>query len=655
MTLFLAGAALLVIAAITAGVARGQRGADGVYSAFTLSGAGVAAIPAIRVLHGGAAISVRLRSTLPGGDWVFGIDALSAVFLLTILGVGALTAVYGTAYMRHTADATRRAWAHAAFVLELAALSLVVVAQSAVLFLIAWELMAIGSFLTVVIEHERAEVRRAGLMYLVATHTGTLALIVMFAVWAGPGADWSFAALAASSRATSFPVAAVLLLALVGFGVKAGLVPLHFWLPSAHSAAPSHVSALLSGIIIKMGVYGLLRVLSLMGAPPEWFGWTLLAVGAASGLLGVLWAIAQGDIKRLLAYSSVENVGVIAMGIGVGALGSAYGHPAIAVIGYAAAALHAANHALFKTLLFLAAGAVYRATGTRNLEELGGLARHMPLTWAVFLVGSLAIIGLPPLNGFVSEWILYQGLFRAGATVSGLRLAILFAPALALIGGIALACFAKIAGVAFLGDPRTERAERASEADATFHAPMLALAAGCAAMGILPFAFVPSFVRAAGTIAGNSVSTRGAAEFSRPLGVDWLSLVAVLLVIGTAIIWALRNARLRRRIVRTAPTWACGYGLRTSRMQYTASSFASPLVTLFGPLSGVEEHREADAWYSVSRDIVLDRAALPLWGRMKTAALRLRPMQQGRLHVYLLYTVGSVVAVLAYLVFAGGR
>ncbi|HEX7018965.1 MAG TPA: proton-conducting transporter membrane subunit [Gemmatimonadaceae bacterium] len=654
MTLFLAGMALLAVAAIIAGVARGQRGADVMFSGFTVAGAAVAAVPALRVLATGVPVTAHLRSTLPGGDWVFGIDALSAVFLLTVVGVGALTAIYGTAYMRHSADAGRRGWAHGIFALEVAALALVTVAQSAVLFLIAWELMAIGSFLTLVVEHEHAEVRRAGLMYLVATHTGTLALIAMFAAWGGRAGDWSFAALAASSHTLPHSGAAVLLLALVGFGVKAGLVPLHFWLPSAHSAAPSHVSALLSGVVIKMGVYGLLRVLVLFGTPPVWWGWTVLTIGAVSGVLGVLWALAQHDIKRLLAYHSVENIGIILMGVGVGALGAAYRHPALAVIGYAAAALHTVNHALFKSLLFLSAGAVYRATGTRNLEELGGLARRMPLTWIAFLVGSVAIIGLPPLNGFVSEWLVYQGLFRAGQTASGLRLAVLAAPALALIGGLALACFAKVAGVVFLGTARSDRALRAAEVAPTYHVAMVSMALACVVIGALPYLVLPSFVLAAGNVAGTRVSPLGAAAFARLIDARQISAVAFALVAVVVVLWLLRDALLRRRSVRTAPTWGCGYGFPTARMQYTASSFAAPLITLFGPASGVEEHVDATVYHSAPRDLVLDRAVRPLWARVQRAAERVRPIQQGRLHVYLLYTVGTVVAVLAYLMLASG-
>ena len=290
----------------------------------------------------------------------------------------------------------------------------------------------------------------------------------------------------------------MLLLALVGFGFKAGFVPMHFWLPPAHAAAPSHVSALMSGIVIKTGIYGLLRVVLLLGGAPAWWGWIVLGLGIISGVLGVLWALAQHDIKRLLAYHSVENIGIILMGIGVGVLGVAYHAPLVAMLGFTGGLLHTVNHAVFKSLLFLGAGAVYRATGTRNMEELGGLARRMPLTWLAFLIGAAAIVGLPPLNGFVSEWLVYQGLFATSQSSDVLRLAVLGIPALALIGALALACFTKVAGVVFLGTPRTAHASRATEVGRGRYLPALALAVTCLALGVAPalgIAFVSSAAR----------------------------------------------------------------------------------------------------------------------------------------------------------------
>jgi formate hydrogenlyase subunit 3/multisubunit Na+/H+ antiporter MnhD subunit len=667
MTLFFLGVALLLAAAIAAWAVRAPALRDRAFTTLVVAGAVAASVPAWRVFVTGGHVGGRWPSGLPGGDWVFGIDALSALFLLAVLGVGAASAACGAASLRshggvgHRGDASS-AFGSSAFALLVLALALVVTAESALPFLCAWELMAIGSFLLIVTEHEHAEVRRAGLIYLVATHTGTLLLFVMFAYWGRATGDWSFAALAAARPGPAWGGAPLFLLALGGFGVKAGLVPLHFWLPPAHAAAPSHVSALMSGVVIKTGIYGLLRVAMLAGTPPLWWGWVVLGLGVASAVLGVLWALAQHDLKRLLAYHSVENVGIILMGVGVGALGSASGHPALAALGYGAAVLHTVNHALFKALLFLSAGAVYHATGTRNMEELGGLARRMPVTWVAFLVGSVAIVGLPPLNGFVSEWLVYLGLFRAGEAAGGLRLALLGAPALALVGGLALACFAKVAGVVFLGRPRGARPLEAREPGAGVLLPPLVLAGACAAIGLAPGAVVPPFLAAGAAVAGAPSGPASAALSAAlrdvlrdvPRDAQRIAAFAAWLLFVSLALGGVRWAVLRRRRVRADQTWACGYGATTPRMQYTASSFAAPLLALFGGLSGVAEHRGATVFHSTPRDLVLDDVALPLWARVQRAALRLRPMQQGRLHLYLLYIVAALLVLLVYLVAAPG-
>jgi formate hydrogenlyase subunit 3/multisubunit Na+/H+ antiporter MnhD subunit len=471
----------------------------------------------------------------------------------------------------------------------------------------------------------------------------------MFATWDVTATNWSFDALAAASPSLSAgATTAILLLALVGFGFKAGFVPLHFWLPPAHAAAPSHVSALMSGIVIKTGIYGMLRVLLLLGGAPAWWGWLVLGLGVSSGILGVLWALAQHDIKRLLAYHSVENIGIILMGIGVGSLGVAYHAPVIAMLGFAGGLLHTVNHALFKSLLFLGAGAVYRATGTRNMEELGGLARRMPLTWLGFLVGAAAIIGVPPFNGFVSEWLVFQGLFAAGQTSEVSRLAVLGVPALALIGGLALACFAKVAGIVFLGTPRTVRASAATEVPRGGYLPALALASTCVVLGMIPSLGIGLVNATARDLAGAPTAALPVAVTS---GAWTISLVALSTLVLSALLWVTRRAISRQRTTRREPTWACAYDAPTPRMQYTSSSFAAPLLSIFGPLSGVRVERSATALHTHAVDLVLDGVALPLWRRVHRAALRLRGMQQGRLHFYLLYVMAALLVLLGYLAF----
>jgi len=653
MTAFVAGVALIV----TGGAIALSRRA-GPALAVLLAGCLLAAVDPVRVLAGADAMTLTIPASMPGGDWLLGIDALSAVFLLAILGVGGAAAVFGA---RHH-DGGR--FGQLAFAILLAAIALVVAARGVIVFLVAWEIMAIASYVLIVTHHEEAEVRRAGLIYLVATHTATLALFAMFATWggggAGPAADWSFPALAAASRDLGpRATAAILLLALFGFGFKAGCVPLHFWLPPAHAAAPSHVSALMSGIVIKTGIYGLLRVLLMLGGAPAWWGWLVLGIGAASAVLGVLWALAQHDVKRLLAYHSVENIGIILMGIGVGTLGVAHGSPVIAMLGFAGGLLHTVNHALFKSLLFLGAGAVYHATGTRNLEELGGLAKRMPLTWLGFVVGAAAIIGVPPFNGFVSEWLVFQAMFAAGQSKDLLRLAILGLPLLALTGGLALACFAKVAGVVFLGTARTSRAASAVEVERSVVVATLALAATCAVLGIVPMLGIslvraPAAALAAAPLPGFPVVLPAIPD--RVASGAWAISLAALVTLGlAAALWLLRARLMRGQTIRREATWGCGFDDVTPRMQYTASSFAAPLLQVFGGLSGVHEHRAPSSLRTHPIDLVLDGVALPLWELVHRAAVRLRAIQQGRgrLHVYLLFVMAALLAMLAYLAIGG--
>lgn len=645
MTLFLVGLGLLVAGGVGAVVARRPAVASALYQVLVIAGCGTAAIDVVRVLVSGTSLSLTIPATLPGGDWRLGIDALSAVFLLVVLGVGAVCAVFGTHDLARLARP--RGFTQLAFAVLVTAIAFVVAARGIVVFLGAWEIMAISSYVLIVTDYDEREVRRAGLIYLVATHTATLALFAMFAIWAASAADWSFASLATASRALDpAAVAAILMLALVGFGFKAGCVPLHFWLPPAHAAAPSHVSALMSGIVIKTGIYGLLRVLLMLGGAPAWWGWLLFWIGITSGVLGVLWALAQHDSKRLLAYHSVENIGIILMGIGVGVLGAAHGSPTIAVLGFAGGLLHTVNHALFKSLLFLGAGAVYRATGTRNMEELGGLARRMPLTWFGFAVGAAAIIGVPPFNGFVSEWLVYQGMFVSADTVPSLRLALFGIPALALIGALALACFAKVSGVVFLGSPRTAHAAEATEGGRGTYLPMFALAATCIALGVFPALGLSLVGAAARELTGLEGAEIPRGVVSGAWAISGLALASVTL---TAVLWWVRNVFARRQTVRSDVTWACGYDAVTPRMQYTASSFAAPLLSIFGRLSGVRVERSGDTLRTHPVDLVLDGVALPLWNGMQRLALRLRATQQGRLHVYLLYVMAALLVMLAYL------
>jgi formate hydrogenlyase subunit 3/multisubunit Na+/H+ antiporter MnhD subunit len=623
------------------------------YLLLSAAGAIFALVPALRVLGGGAVPVARWATGVPGGAWVFGVDPLSAWFLVLILSAGYASLAYGTSYLTAEAEHGSVAFARAVFAALLAALVLVVIAQAAVPFLAAWELMALAGYFAVVFDDAQEEVRRAGLVYLVATHAGTLALFLLFGTWSAFVPDLSFAAMAAGAGKLAGVRFLLLALGLLGFGVKAGFVPLHFWLPEAHGAAPSHVSAVMSGVVIKMGIYGLLRLVTLLSLPPAWWGWTLLILGAASAILGVVWALAQHDLKRLLAYHSVENVGIILLGLGAGVLGFAYRLPLLALLGFSGALLHTLNHALFKSLLFLGAGNVLRATGTRDLERLGALGRRMPVTWVVFLVASVAIVGLPPLNGFVSEWLVFQALFQAGFSRSPAELSVFGAAALALVGGLALACFAKVCGVVFLGQARSESGRDAQEQSAGHLAPAVALALGCVAIGLAPGLILGPVLRTASFVVG--IPDEAAGRLVGPIVAQGrqISSVALLAIGASLLLWLVRTAALRRAGLARGATWGCGYAAPTPRMQYTASSFAAPLLGFFGRLSGVRAERTATSFHTRPGNLVLDRAFFPLWRTLQAASARLRPIQQGRLQLYLLYLVVTVGLLLVYLALWG--
>jgi formate hydrogenlyase subunit 3/multisubunit Na+/H+ antiporter MnhD subunit len=640
---------LLAGGAAAVGLADRPRLADRAFAALIAAGCLVAAVPAISVLGGGEVQGLAFEAAVPGGPWVFGVDALSALFLIAIASVGGASAIFGVAYLGEERQHRPVATAHLLVAVLLAALMLVVTARAAVPFLIAWEVMAVAAWALVVHEHERKEIRRAGLLYLVATHAATLALIGLFAAWGSGARDLTFEALAERAPALPAEGSWVVALALVGFGLKAGIVPLHFWLPEAHAAAPSHVSALMSGVLIKAGIYGLLRVAALLASPPAWWGWVLLGLGISSGVLGVVWALAQHDLKRLLAYHSVENVGIILLGLGAGVLGVAYGSPATAVLGFAGAALHTLNHALFKGLLFLGAGSIARGTGTRDLDRLGGLARTMPATAATFLIGSAAIVGLPPLNGFVSEWLVFRSLLRAGVDPGGARPAVLAAAVLGLIGALALACFAKVFGVVFLGEARDEGVVRARESTPGLVWPLVALAAACTLIGLLPIVALGAVVRVGSLVAGAPPSAElEALAPALPATVFTLSLAAAI-----ALTWGFAASAGRRRSDRTAWTWGCGYPAPRPRMQYTASSFAAPLLAPYKVVSGLHVERTRSRFATHAADLVLDGVLVPVWHRLRAAAALLRPIQRSRLSLRLVYMEVVLIVLLLYLLLGG--
>ena len=488
MTLLLLAMAILLAGAMAVLLlSRVDRNLSWLCAGSVVIAAVLGCIPAIQVLLGGTAEQLHFPWPVPFGEFFIELDPLSAWFLLPTLLLSALSAIYGVGYLRSWQGRRSLGPVWFFYCLLVLGMVLVLLARNAVLFLVAWELMALASFFLVTFEHERESVREAGWIYFVATHLGTAFLLAFFLLLARETGSMDFTVWAEKGIQTQGLAGILFLLAVVGFGTKAGFMPLHVWLPEAHPAAPSHVSALMSGVMIKTGIYGLLRAFTFLGTPPLWWGWGLIAIGLTSGVLGVLFALAQHDLKRLLAYHSVENIGIIALGLGVGLLGMSTGSSMLIVLGFGGALLHVVNHALFKGLLFLGAGAVLHGTETLEIDHLGGLLKRMPWTAVTFLMGAVAISGLPPLNGFVSEFLIFLGAFKGGISTAGAIAVPLLAliAGLALIGGLAVACFTKAFGIVFLGEPRSEHVSQAHEAGWTMRLPMLALAAGCVLIGLL--------------------------------------------------------------------------------------------------------------------------------------------------------------------------
>jgi len=615
-----------------------------------------------------AAISPASTSTLAlplGLPWLgahFRIDALAAFFLVLIDLGGALASLYGLGYGRHE-DAPQRVLPF--FPAFLAGMNLVVLADDAFTFLLSWEFMSLASWALVMAHHRDAANRKAGYLYIVMASFGTLALLLAFGLLAGPEGSYDFAVMRAAEH-TSATAAIVLILLLLGAGSKAGLVPLHVWLPLAHPAAPSHVSALMSGVMTKVAVYGFIRVVfDLLGTPTAWSSVVVLLFGGGTAVLGILHALMEKDLKRLLAYSTIENIGVIFVSLGLALAFAANGMGLAAALALTAALFHALNHSFFKSLLFFGAGAVLVATGERDMEKLGGLIHRMPFTSFAFLVGCMAISALPPFNGFVSEWLAFQAVLQSPELPQwGLKIII---PAvgglLALSAALAAACFVKAFGVIFLGRPRTFVAGQAREADRLSLAAMFVLAALCLLAGILPGAVMDSLAPATLSLIG--------ARMPVQMGVPWLSIVPItetrssynglLVFLFTALSASLTAYLVHRfasRALRRAPAWDCGFPEADPATQYTAGSFAQPIRRVFGTLAfrareQVDMPAPGDLRPArltvVSRDLIWDGLYLPIAGAIGFIAAKLNHLQFLTIRRYLSLVFLALVVLLLVL------
>jgi formate hydrogenlyase subunit 3/multisubunit Na+/H+ antiporter MnhD subunit len=587
-----------------------------------------------------------------------GIDQLSAFFLAPLFVLVAASSIYAVQYLKPFYAKKNIGLFWLFFNLLASSIATLVITRNGVFFLVAWEIMSVSSYFLVTFEDEHKSVRQAGIIYLISSHIGVMFLFFLFVMMGNACGSMEFADFS-SGLSNLLPVSSIIFtLAVIGFGVKAGFVPFHFWLPQAHPAAPSPVSALMSAVMIKTGIYGLLRILMFIGPPRLWWGIALLGIGLISGILGVLFALAQHDVKRLLAYHSVENIGIIAIGIGLGLIGLNKELPILALFGFAGSLLHIINHALFKGLLFLGAGAVVQQTGTRNIELLGGVFKKMPVTGITFLIGAAAISGLPPLNGFASEFLIYFGSFSC-ITDSSLTPAIsslLAITGLALIGALAVACFTKVFSIVFLGHARSAAAEKASEPGKMMQSSMVFLAVLCILIGISMPLIIPGF---RGLLA--EVSGLASSEINLFLGQAkttfvFINKIYLVLAVVFVFLLLLRKKMLAKKPVRTAPTWDCGYNQPSPKMQYTGSSFAQPITDFFNFILRADKKAELPSdtfpkkisMHTESNDIFMRYIYEPLSAKIYSLIMKLRWIQHGRLQVYILYIVVTLLILIIW-------
>src|SRR5690348_2021717 len=625
------------------------------------AGAGVTGIVlGIAGLLAPAPLILSLPSTLPLLTFAIRLDPLASFFVLTISLAGLSAAIYALGYVTEFYGRVSLGALGSLFNGFLLSMTLVVIADNGFFFLIVWELMSLLSYFLVVTEHEKADVRYAGFFYLIMTHVGTAFIIIAFLIFFQGAGSFSFE----TFRHPEQPLpegmrTLVFLMALIGFGTKAGIVPLHVWLPYAHPAAPSHISALMSGVMIKTAIYALLRVYFdfFGGHFPWWWGFVVLAIGAVSALLGVMYALMEHDLKSLLAYHSVENIGIILLGIGAGMIFHSYDLDELAALGLIAGLYHTINHAVFKALLFFGAGSLLYATHTRNMEEYGGLLRRMPWTGAFFLIGAVSIAALPPTNGFVSEWLVFQTLFLSYEMPSLLMKLMLpiAAAMLALTGVLALTCFAKAFGISFLALPRSSHAKHAEEVPRPMRIGMGFLAASCIALGLAPMLAVPMMDRVTASMIGTSIADRMVALGGwalAPVNVEFSSLSSPVLGFVLAATAALGLALVAlysgTRPYRYGKTWACGLNL-TPRMEYSATGFVQPIKrvfsTIYQPTVKLEtEFLEESRYFAKRRrfEFHIEPAFQkylydPVITFMSGLADRLRIVQAGSLHLYLAY------------------
>ncbi len=634
----------------------------------------VAAMSLLGVVLGASAYNVPVRlgvfSHPVFGTSSFVCDQLSSWFLIIVCGIFAIGAFYGRAYLSHYKTTRIQEVLHWGMTLiTLAGLVILLTTNNLIVFLIGWEMMAIGSFFAVIFEYDHLQVVKAGLNYFIQSHIAVLLITIVF-VWSmtvsGSTTFDGLRVFFASSSSTTQIVAMALLIA--GFGFKAGLVPFHSWLPLAHPAAPSHISALMSGVIVKAGIYGIVRFGSMLSGSEAQLpiGVTLLILGVISGLYGILNAAEHRDFKRMLAYCTIENVGIIAMGLGVGFIGLGSANTILAVIGFGGALLHTLNHAIFKALLFFGAGNVYVSVHSRNMEDLGGLIKKMPRTAVIFLIGSLAIGALPPFGGFVSELLIYNG-FLHGFGLASIPVSTLMAIsgcALAVIGGVSMLAFTKTFGVVFLGSPRKELAHEPHEVEGSMLWPAYVLVALTLCVIFLPAFLVSHLFSVSLSIFGINASSIDIVALNDIVKTtQYVGYAMFGLLVGVLIFLAVRQYFSMRRPSAVGATWGCGYKRPITGIQYTSKSFAKTLIDMchgllpsnerFKPITNEEIFPEDRSHMSVDFDLVDEKMVSPVSQSMLHGLERFQFIQNGMLQRYIVYGLGYVVILIASVVIFG--
>ena len=653
----LQGACDPAIVAIIAALVIGCTGIPGLFLRTPGTGQMIAAAGTILAALAGipAALALLFSHTitpyilawgLPFGPCELAIDPLSAFFLIPIFLVAATGSLFALGYWPAKEHHSTEPGLTFFYGLLASSMAILVMARNGVFFLMVWEIMALSAYFLLVTEHEREDVHQAGIVYLVATHTGSVALFVFFSLLAAH--TGTFLLPATGSLSAVPPVAvSIALAAFAGFGAKAGIMPLHIWLPSAHANAPSHVSAMMSGVMLKMGLYGIFRTLTFFHDPPLLWGAVLTVAGITSALLGIVFAVAQRDMKRLLACSSIENIGIITTGLGVALLGVSSHNAPLAYLGMAGALLHILNHSFFKPLLFFGSGVIIHATGTREMNLMGGLAKDMPRTALLFLAGSLAISGIPPLNGFISEFLLYLGLFSQLQAASMVYL-VMLAPLLALVGGLALLAFTKLYSSIFLGEPRSPDTAHPHEAGWQMMLPMALFALLCLLVGMAPQFALRLVSPAIAAFMPDVASLVNPEKYASTM--SWLSLMGLLLLVTAIAVTLLWRWRLGSAEVTSAPTWGCGYQRATSRMQYMATAYSELAVSVFNGIMRQRITRPAlkGLFCGAARcadtptETVLEQIITPLFSMVGMLFGFLHHLQHGRMHLYMLYIFATL-------------